>query len=147
MYQPSISIFVLFCEHASGDDSHRHRCDDVTRGVAKHLLAFARVFCSNGRRNKAAFRNDTGLCGRGAWFGGVAGRAIVIRVDHVDFGHRHELDVASQVTLLDRDHLAAIILTALAFAFYVARVFVGLTAAGLPRLDLGVGGGNSGNRQ
>jgi hypothetical protein len=78
---------------------------------------------------------------------GAAGTPVVERVNCIDLSSGHELQVTSQVTLLNRNHLSAAVFSALAFAFYVDRVFVGLTAAVLPRFDLGVGAGYAGNRQ
>ena len=41
---------------------------------------------------------------------------MIVRLNHVDLGLWHDLDVSSQITLLDHDHLAVVHLAALAFA-------------------------------
>ena len=120
----------------------------MSRCVTKDLLSFPSVSGCDSGRNNAAFRYDAGLrrvsSGR---VGGAGGSRFIVRLNRVDLGRGHKLDVPSQVALLNRDHLAATTFTALAFAFYVACIFVGLTAAGLPRLDLRVGGRNACNSQ
>ena len=68
---------------------------------------------------------------------------MIVRLDDVGIGLRHDLNVSPQVALLQHNHLPVVSFGALAFAFDVAGVFVRLTATGLARLDLGVSTCNS----